>query len=122
MTTCDKQRFSYSGWSEEINTTKFIALGVWERNSRAFRGNEIGWNKMIKSCIFHTPIAASYFRNNRSTRQKSLRCFPMCSIRGHVNGGFCGQSIRTTVTLSPQTQMEENLQVVCFFFLPTAMI
>jgi hypothetical protein len=52
---------------------------------------------MIKSCILHTPIASSYLRNNRSTRQKSLRCFPDCSSRGHVNGGFCGQSLRATV-------------------------
>lgn len=56
---------------------------------------------MIASCTFHTPIAESYFRNNRSTRQKSLRCFPLCSSRGHVNGGFCGQSIRTTMVLKP---------------------
>jgi hypothetical protein len=54
---------------------------------------------MIKSVILHTPVANSYLRNNRSTRQKSLRCFPMCSSKGHVNGGFCGQSLRATIVL-----------------------
>lgn len=58
---------------------------------------------MIKSCFLITPIAPSYLRNNRSTRQKSLRCFPTCSPRGHITGGFCGQSMRAQLTLNVAT-------------------
>lgn len=45
---------------------------------------------MLSTVRYQTPIAPSYFRNNRSTRQKSMRCFPSCSVKGHVNGGKCG--------------------------------
>lgn len=55
---------------------------------------------MIKACELETPIAPNYLRNNRSTRQKSLRCFPTCGVRGHVSGGFCGQSLRANLCLS----------------------
>lgn len=58
---------------------------------------------MIQSCVLDTAIAPSYFRNNRSTRQKSLRCFPACSLRGHVSGGFCGQSLRANIILTNPT-------------------
>jgi hypothetical protein len=57
---------------------------------------------MIKSCELQTKVAPSYFRNNRSTRQKSLRCFPACCLKGHVAGGFCGQALRATMTLTAE--------------------
>lgn len=57
---------------------------------------------MIKSCELQTKISPSYFRNNRSTRQKSLRCFPACCLKGHVAGGFCGQALRATMTLTAE--------------------
>ncbi|RYH10477.1 hypothetical protein EON65_39445, partial [archaeon] len=56
--------------------------------------------QMIQSCYFETPIAASYLRNNRSTKQKSLRCFPSCDPRGHIAAGFCGLPLRVRVVLT----------------------
>lgn len=41
---------------------------------------------MITGLNFDTQIAEFYLRNNRSTRQKSLRCFPSCGIKGHISG------------------------------------
>ena len=55
---------------------------------------------MISLISFHTPLQTSYLRNNRSTKQKSIRCFPSCGIKGHVSGGFCGLPLRVTVKLS----------------------
>eukprot|EP01036_Dinobryon_divergens_P041368 gene41368-54829_t len=36
-----------------------------------------------------------YFRNNRESGLKSIRCFPYCGVHGapHVENGFCGQAI-----------------------------
>eukprot|EP01038_Epipyxis_sp_PR26KG_P005496 gene5496-7608_t len=54
---------------------------------------------MISSYNFITPIQTSYFRNNRSTRQKSLRCYPSCDPRGHIVGGFCGTPIKVQMCI-----------------------
>jgi hypothetical protein len=54
---------------------------------------------MIDSCFLETPVKTSYYRNNRSTKQKSLRCFPDCSQGGHVRGGFCGQALKCRMLL-----------------------
>ena len=54
---------------------------------------------MISLVEFETPIAGLYLRNNRSSLQKSIRCFPTCGIRGHVNMGFCGLPLRVRVRL-----------------------
>lgn len=54
----------------------------------------------ITALSFENNLNASYFRNNRSSGQKSLRCFPSCCERkGHENSGFCGRSIRVKATL-----------------------
>lgn len=79
---------------------------------------------MIRSLDFHTKFQDSYLRNNRTTGQKSLRCFPFCretnssdysnlntvasqchcsenrDYSAHVVRGYCGRSIRVTTTLS----------------------
>lgn len=40
-----------------------------------------------------SPINGTFLRTNRSSGQKSLRCFPACCERGHCKGGFCGRSL-----------------------------
>lgn len=55
---------------------------------------------MIQNCELKTKFSSSYLRNNRSTRQKSLRCFPVCSEKGHIAGGFCGQSLNLCFNLN----------------------
>jgi hypothetical protein len=62
--------------------------------------NLIVLETMINSISFDTPIGAEYKRNNRSTRQKSLRCFPSCGLKGHVTGGFCGRPLKVVVELA----------------------
>lgn len=59
--------------------------------------------EMIASCLLITPICPQYLRNNRSTRQKSLRCFPSCGPKGHIQGGFCGRSLKVQMTLMSPT-------------------
>lgn len=58
---------------------------------------------MINSITFDTPIGTDYKRNNRSTRQKSLRCFPTCGVKGHVTGGFCGRPLKVVVELARES-------------------
>jgi hypothetical protein len=55
---------------------------------------------MITLLEFETPIAGLYLRNNRSSLQKSIRCFPTCGNKGHVDMGFCGLPLRVRVRLS----------------------
>ncbi len=55
---------------------------------------------MISSLDFATPLGTSYFRNNRSTRQKSMRCFPSCNEKGHISGGKCGVPLCVTINVS----------------------
>jgi len=45
-------------------------------------------------------LSSLYFRNNRSTGQKSLRCFPSCGIRGHTAQGFCGAPIQARLQIN----------------------
>jgi len=59
--------------------------------------------KMITDVVFDTPIGGEYKRNNRSTRQKSLRCFPSCGIKGHVPGGFCGLPLKVTIEVARES-------------------
>ena len=58
---------------------------------------------MITDVVFDTPIGGEYKRNNRSTRQKSLRCFPSCGIKGHVPGGFCGLPLKVTIEVTKES-------------------
>ena len=62
---------------------------------------------MISSIAFETSIGPEYKRNNRSTRQKSLRCFPACGIKGHVTGGFCGLPLKVTVDITRESSTLE---------------
>jgi len=63
--------------------------------------------KLISECFFVAEIAPFYYRNNRSTGQKSLRCFPVCKPdpddghkTKHVDGGFCGQPLKCQMRLA----------------------
>jgi hypothetical protein len=48
-----------------------------------------------------TPLKEAYYRNNRTSGQKSLRCFPDCCIgKGHEVHAFCGRSFVCKATLS----------------------
>lgn len=62
---------------------------------------------MISEITFDTPIGSDYKRNNRSTRQKSLRCFPSCGIKGHVSGGFCGLPLKVTIDVLCEPSCDE---------------
>lgn len=72
---------------------------------------------MIQSCFFETPIATSYLRNNRSTRQKSLRCFPACDPRGHIAAGFCGLPLRARIHFQCLDDNEPDLNVHSYMFI-----
>ena len=48
---------------------------------------------------FTVPFSISYLRNNRSSGQKSLRCFPHCTEKGHIASGFCGDHLEATATI-----------------------
>jgi len=55
---------------------------------------------MIESGEITTKLSAFYIRNNRSTGQKSLRCFPSCGNRGHTNRSFCGAPIQARLKIN----------------------
>ena len=47
-----------------------------------------------------TPLKDAYYRNNRTSGQKSLRCFPdCCTGKGHEVHAFCGRSFVCNATL-----------------------
>ena len=56
-------------------------------------------------------LDGSFSRNNRSTGQKSMRCFPRCCDGGHNARGFCGTSIFATAVF-PKTLPIENVIVI----------
>ena len=51
-------------------------------------------------------------RNNRSTGQKSLRCFPRCCGHGHQAQGFCGTPIYAIATLQKTSVPIERVMIV----------
>ena len=53
----------------------------------------------ITELKFLKPFSESYLRNNRSTGQKSLRCFPQCATKGHRRSGFCGDQLEATAII-----------------------
>ena len=64
---------------------------------------------MIASITFNDDFeegSNKFRRNNRSTGQKSLRCFPRCCDQGHKAQGFCGQSIYATAVLQKSLPIE----------------
>lgn len=54
---------------------------------------------LIRELNFTKPFSESYLRNNRSTGQKSLRCFPHCAAKGHRVSGFCGDKLEATAII-----------------------
>ena len=62
----------------------------------------------ISDLRLKSPLALSYFRNNRSSGQKSLRCFPQCTHTGHVTSGFCGDHLEFTATIEKRLDFDEN--------------
>ena len=68
---------------------------------------------MISSISFDYDLSGKSFqRNNRSTGQKSLRCFPVCRERGHKAHGFCGTPIYATAVLQKTTVAIERMLIV----------
>jgi hypothetical protein len=49
---------------------------------------------------------SGYSRNNKSKLKKHLRCFPSCSLSGHVHRGFCGNSVHIKVSSSVLSNSE----------------
>lgn len=57
---------------------------------------------------FTVPFSISYLRNNRSSGQKSLRCFPHCTEKGHIASGFCGDHLEATATIQKDERLGKN--------------
>jgi len=72
---------------------------------------------MIRSCFLAKEISTSYKRNNRSTKQKSLRCFPACSSGGHVKGGFCGQALKCQMILDNPYDDDRPINISDYIFI-----
>ena len=53
-----------------------------------------------------------FLRNNRSTGQKSLRCFPRCCDQGHKAQGFCGSPIYATAVFQKTSVPLERVMIV----------
>ena len=56
----------------------------------------------IQSINFLDSFEQEYNRNNRKSKQKSLRCFPLCLTKGHSDSGFCGRAVTVSVRCSGQ--------------------
>lgn len=66
----------------------------------------------IKSFIIKDAFHDKYSRNNRTTGQKSLRCFPCCNDKGHIIGGFCGKHIDAQLTFDGVPMVIDDLILV----------
>ena len=66
-----------------------------------FHTNRVKIDEMVvmTDLKFTVPFSISYLRNNRSSGQKSLRCFPHCTEKGHIASGFCGDHLEATATI-----------------------
>ena len=62
----------------------------------------------ISELKFEKPFSVSYLRNNRSSGQKSLRCFPQCTEKGHIASGFCGDHLEATATITKNPEFGDN--------------
>ena len=67
---------------------------------------------MFQSLQFDDPFGCQYLRNNRSTGQKSLRCFPRCCDQGHKAQGFCGSPVYATAVLQKTVVPIERVMMV----------
>ena len=63
---------------------------------------------IISDLSFTKPFSVSYLRNNRSSGQKSLRCFPQCTEKGHIASGFCGDHLEATATIEKNPELGDN--------------
>ena len=57
-------------------------------------------------------LGEQFLRNNRSTGQKSLRCFPRCCDAGHKAQGFCGAPIYATAILQKTSIPLDRVMVI----------
>ena len=62
----------------------------------------------IRDLCFTKPFSESYLRNNRSSGQKSLRCFPHCAAKGHRVSGFCGDKLEATAIIIKNLKDTDN--------------
>jgi hypothetical protein len=53
----------------------------------------------IADVEFTKPLEEAYYRNNRTSGQKSLRCFPHCNDKGHLRSSFCGSHLEVTAVI-----------------------
>lgn len=56
------------------------------------------------------PLKDAYLRNNRSSGQKSLRCFPHCNDKGHLKSSFCGSHLEATAIIQKDSKFEVDWQ------------
>lgn len=59
---------------------------------------------------FVSPLAEAYYRNNRSSGQKSLRCFPHCNEKGHSRSSFCGTHVEATAVILKSENFRKDWQ------------
>jgi len=60
---------------------------------------------------FLTEFNSVYYRVNKRSGKKNLRCFPKCCPTGHADCTFCGQSVRVTLEFLKEVP---RLPLVCF--------
>jgi hypothetical protein len=59
---------------------------------------------------FTKPLEEAYYRNNRTSGQKSLRCFPHCNDRGHLQSSFCGSHLEVTAVIHKDGKFSDDWQ------------
>ena len=64
----------------------------------------------LLSCEFINPLAEAYYRNNRSSGQKSLRCFPHCNEKGHSRSSFCGTHLEAAAVIRKSEKFIKDWQ------------
>lgn len=59
---------------------------------------------------FTKPLEEAYYRNNRTSGQKSLRCFPHCNDKGHLQSSFCGSHLEVTAVIHKDEKFSDDWQ------------
>lgn len=54
---------------------------------------------VLSDLNFKESLGEAYYRNNRTSGQKSFRCFPHCCEKGHIVSGFCGSHLEATAVI-----------------------
>ena len=65
---------------------------------------------LLSNLEFVEPLKDAYLRNNRSSGQKSLRCFPHCNDKGHLKSSFCGSHLEATAIIQKDSKFEVDWQ------------